>query len=345
MSKAQEQTKVEEEVIEDLPIIEVGNIEGESTNSYNWAKKNGKSHRHTRSKITRINKEIKGHNIQEGLFRAQNKQLQKLYTFDETLLPLLEATKRPDTYAREGYIRCISCGISYEANSDNFQGSKNRRYDLSTICKECKNKKGKKHYINTKTEQKERGAVYYKNNRNSILKKQKKNNSKPENKKRLKEYAKKYKVNNKDKISIYNKKRREQDKLFHLRSAISSNLLGNLKKARIPKTISTFKYIGCTPTELKDHLNKGMYTMEEYSKNKKGSIEFHIDHIIPSKYYVDRILFDKDGNVTKETEPWLYKWWNWRNFRIWPAGLNCSKGDDMDYDLIKKHRIEDLLVI
>ena len=80
-------------------------------------------------------------------------------------------------------------------------------------------------------------------------------------------------------------------------------------------------------------------------KRWKKKILFHNDHIIPSAYFRDKIEVDEEGNILPECEPWLYKWWNYRNFRIWPALENTIKNDKLDVELIKEYGIEDLLTL
>lgn len=76
-------------------------------------------------------------------------------------------------------------------------------------------------------------------------------------------------------------------------------------------------------------------------KNTKGNILFHIDHIIPSKYFMDQLVLDDDNNIVNEEI--LYKWWNYRNLRVWPASDNIVKGAELNYELIEKYGISDLL--
>ena len=81
--------------------------------------------------------------------------------------------------------------------------------------------------------------------------------------------------------------------------------------------------------------------MDDYMKNSKGKVFFHIDHVIPSSYFTQQLELDEQQKI--ENEEVLYKWWNYRNLRVWPAKDNIQKYNTLDMDLIKQHGIEDLL--
>jgi hypothetical protein len=148
-----------------------------------------------------------------------------------------------------------------------------------------------------------------------------------QNKKHRATYSRKYNSNPKNK----------------LRQVLSSSLTMQLKKVGTTKPSSTMIYVGTTKELLVKHLNKGQYTMEDYNKNTKGNILFHIDHIIPSSYYMDQLVLAEENNIVNEDI--LYKWWNYRNLRVWPAIDNISKSNNIDAELIKQHEIEDLLTL
>jgi hypothetical protein len=93
--------------------------------------------------------------------------------------------------------------------------------------------------------------------------------------------AKKYKENNRDKMkshrNSYLKIKRQEDIIFKLKESVRRRLYKYLKTKSIVKNKRTFDIVGCSPPELKEHLEKqfvdGM-SWDNYGK-------WHIDHIIP----------------------------------------------------------------
>jgi hypothetical protein len=125
-------------------------------------------------------------------------------------------------------------------------------------------------------------------NKEKISENNKKWNS--ENKKYYQEYGKVYRVENYDKISEnrknfkinnpqyyneYNKKRKKEDVLFRLKM----NMRNTICKYITKKTQTTFEIIGCTPQELKEHLEKQF--KDGMTWENRGFYGWHIDHIIP----------------------------------------------------------------
>ena len=79
-------------------------------------------------------------------------------------------------------------------------------------------------------------------------------------------------------INDYHKQRRAKDPLYRLQQNMRSTCNGIIKRLSLgKKPVSTFKWIGCSPEELKEHLEslftEGM-TWENYG-------EWHVDHIRP----------------------------------------------------------------
>ena len=145
---------------------------------------------------------------------------------------------------------------------------------------------------------------------------------------------------------INNKRQRERranDPLFKVTGQMRNILSRMMKTYDIVKSDSTQVMMGYTPKELQDHLNTGVYTLEDYMKNTSTLVLFHLDHIIPLDYYKDKLTLNKDKTLTEEGLSWFRKANSLRNLRVWPAELNMSKHDDIDMDLIRAHGIEDLM--
>jgi hypothetical protein len=106
--------------------------------------------------------------------------------------------------------------------------------------------------------------------------------------------------------------RKKSDPLFRLSCNMRSRLrIFLLRKTKIKKTDKTFNYIGCSPTYLKEYIekqfNNGM------SWDNYGIYGWHIDHIIPLS--------------TAKTEEELYKLCHYTNLQPLWAKDNLSKGN------------------
>lgn len=254
---------------------------------------------------------------------------------------------------------CTECGEYKPLLPEFFHRKKQNPEGFETKCKACRSASKKVYNARPEIKAKRTTEEYRRKNREY--------KNRPENKERIKEYEKAYKSSparntpeqkkkrskkmklwrkseqGKKILQNYHKRKLAEDPYFHLRTQLSSRLSKTLAYINTNKPRSTFTYLGAPKEALLAHLDSGLYTMEHYQQNKRGDIKFHIDHIIPSKYFMEKLEVDDEGNITPETEPWLYKWWNYRNLRIWPAKENIEKSDKLDMDLIREYGIEDLL--
>jgi len=239
----------------------------------------------------------------------------------------------------EEHIRvCSKCQKEWELSEKNFTKSSKSRHGLNTVCKECvlaysrtRHNTEEQKLINSAIQRAYRKTDKYKNwHQNYVQKEEVKDAKKVIYEKRKKD----------GKLAKYDKEFYHKNPKNKLRKTMSVNFRTQLNNINTLKPLSTMKFIGCSVEELHVHLNNGEYTLEHYKNS-----EYHCDHIIPSVYYLKKLEIDAKGNITEETKPWLYKWWNYRNLRIWPAKPNMSKSDDMDQELIAKHGIEDLLTL
>lgn len=157
--------------------------------------------------------------------------------------------------------RCTKCGVEQDLSC--FSKSKTRADGRAAICKSCKAKYGREYRAANKERAAKSAGDYYAKNKEKIA-------------------AKKalYRAKNREKIRTarraYLEKRRKEDAGFRLRGNLSSRLHNVLK--------STYKYattamLGCTKTELMDHLESmfdGDMTWENY-----GLGGWEVDHIKP----------------------------------------------------------------
>jgi hypothetical protein len=145
-----------------------------------------------------------------------------------------------------------------------------------------------------------------------------------ENAEKAKQDNAKYRAKNPEKIRAQKAKRRAEDPFYRLQQNMRSSCSRVVKQLSLgKKPMSTFKWIGCSPEELKAHLEslftKGM-TWENYG-------EWHVDHIRPIcsfaaeeweqvNHYTNlrplwaednyaKIVFDKRQTVNKKTPPAL----------------------------------------
>ena len=92
---------------------------------------------------------------------------------------------------------------------------------------------------------------------------------------------KKWLKENKDKVNktsnIYILKRRKIDPLFKLAMSMRARMRLFIKRSGFNKNKSTFKLIGCSPDELKVHIEKKFKTGMTWKNHGK----WHIDHIKP----------------------------------------------------------------
>jgi hypothetical protein len=102
--------------------------------------------------------------------------------------------------------------------------------------------------------------------------------------KNLKEFYKKnpnkrkeYRENYKNRKHEQRKERRKTDIIFSLTNNLRCRLAKYLKILNIRKKNTTFEIVGCSPTELKEHLEKQFVSGMTWENRNL----WHIDHIIP----------------------------------------------------------------
>lgn len=167
---------------------------------------------------------------------------------------------------------------------------------------------------------------YYKNNREQLLQRNKdywvKNkislNSKYKEYRRkkqedVKNYQKQYRSENLEKLKEYFKNycknRRKNDILFYLKGVLSHRVRSFLQTKNISKTNRTLDIVGCTPLELKIHLEKKFKEGLTWENRNL----WHIDHIIPL------------SSATNELE--IYKLCHYTNLQPLWVEENLKKGN------------------
>lgn len=112
-------------------------------------------------------------------------------------------------------------------------------------------------------------------------------------------------MDNKEYANNYQKRRKKQDVLFRIISQMRNSVNRYLKY----RSKHTFDIIGCTPLELKEHLEKQF--VEGMSWENKNL--WHIDHIIPLS--------------SAKTEEELYKLCHYTNLQPLWAEENLKKSN------------------
>jgi len=156
-----------------------------------------------------------------------------------------------------------------------------------------------------------------------------------------KEFMKKYRIKNKEKIKVYNKeyrledkeKTKERDKKYHINrreNNLSYNLNGRMKTAiRIAlKHNKAGRHwedlVGYSRQELKQHLEKQFIEGMTWELFMQGKI--HIDHYIPQSVY----------SFTTAEEQDFKNCWGLKNLQPLWASDNLSKHNSLPADFYKE---------
>ena len=234
---------------------------------------------------------------------------------------------------------CTKCHKSKSRTTEFFNRDSQKRDSLSSSCKECTRKESR--IYNKTPEAKIKSKEY--SSTEAYKEKERKRANLPENKAKKKAYRQtpEYKARNK----LRREAKKIADPHYTVKLMIRNAVKRTFNLINTHKSWKTFELILYSPLELVTHLNKGKYTYKEYLQNSKDLILYHLDHIIPLDYYMDKITINPDGTLTEDGVKWVRNANALRNLRIWPAWDNLSKGHKFSMDLLREYKIEDLLVI
>lgn len=179
---------------------------------------------------------------------------------------------------------CSKCKI--EKSVCDFGNSKSSKDGLLYCCKKCNSERGKKYVKENYQKTLEQHRKWTSKNPEWVYERYKKyrlNNPEKVNE-RLKTFYKKnpekrkqYRENYKPRKKEQRKERRESDPIFNLVNRMRSRLRKYLKSHNITKKNKTFEMVGCTPQQLKEHLEKQFKPGMSWDNRN----QWHIDHIIP----------------------------------------------------------------
>jgi hypothetical protein len=169
--------------------------------------------------------------------------------------------------------KCATCGI--DKSLIEFHKWKYSSDGYRRVCKECRKIETKKYYENNCEKIKNTVSSYREKNQLKVRELKKKIYEK--DKSRILGINKLYREKNKEKRNEYTRNRKLTDPVFKLKHLMNSRLRIFLKSKNLQKYNKTFAIVGCTPQELKIHIeSKFLYGM---SWDNQG--EWHIDHVIP----------------------------------------------------------------
>jgi hypothetical protein len=174
---------------------------------------------------------------------------------------------------------CTKCGKAKDLL--HFGINLSRKSGVQETCKECKAFSEKVHRANNPGKSSEKSKKYYILNRDSIVAKTKQYVI--DNSDSIKQKRKEYFQLNKERYNQYGKDRAKIDPVYRMKVQMRKLLIKALNGQSKSKT--TEQIIGCTYTELKDHIesqfeawmtwdNKGLY-------NGDFNYGWDIDHIVP----------------------------------------------------------------
>ena len=181
---------------------------------------------------------------------------------------------------------CSKCNL--EQNKTEFRNDRTKKDGLRPNCKTCSKKYEENIRLTNPTLTKEKLKKFYENN--------------PE---KRQEYRKNYK----NRKHEQRKERRNIDVIFNLVNRVRCRIWKYLTINNITKKNRTLDIVGCTPQELKEHLEK------QFSNGMtwENRVEWHIDHIIPLS--------------SAKTEEELYKLCHYTNLQPLWAVENMKKGN------------------
>ena len=168
---------------------------------------------------------------------------------------------------------CSKCNIEKEIC--NFHKWKNGPDGYKRECKECRKLETTSYYNKNNEKIKLQTKNYRELNPDKV--KEVKQKIYERDKKRILMVNKLYRENNREKRNLYNRNRRLTDPVFKLKYLLNSRILIFMKSHNITKKNKTFEIVGCSPKELKEHLEHQF--KDGMSWDNQG--KWHIDHVIP----------------------------------------------------------------
>jgi hypothetical protein len=168
---------------------------------------------------------------------------------------------------------CSKCNIEKEVC--NFHKWKYGPDGYKRICKECRKIESKTYYNNNNENIKLKVSNYRKDNPEKVKELKKKIYER--DKERILIVVRTYRENNRKKRNEYNRNRKIIDPIYNLKHLMNNRMRIFMKSQNITKKNKTFEIVGCSPKELKEHLENQFKNGMTWDNQGK----WHIDHIIP----------------------------------------------------------------
>jgi hypothetical protein len=202
-----------------------------------------------------------------------------------------------------------------EENKEKIKERKKESYKKNVEKISIVNKEYREH---NKEKLNEYNRLYYNVNKKVLLEKNKEyrkkqkdklvetyKSYKKKNELKITEYQKKYRLKHSKKLKKYlyeyKKNRRANDILFYLRETLSHRIRTFLKTKNIDKKNTTMSIVGCTPNELRDHIQKQFKEGMSWENRNK----WHIDHIIPLSSAKDEKMIYELCHFTNLQPLWI----------------------------------------
>jgi hypothetical protein len=175
------------------------------------------------------------------------------------------------------------------------------------LCKICYNQYKNTRYKKDSDKIKKRQSKFRDKNPNYIVLYRETNREKILG--QMKNYYKNNSKKLKDDMKTYQRERKKNDSIFNIKATIRTRIYKFLSVKNIKKTSKTFDIIGCSPIELKEHLERQFTDNMSWGNRSL----WHIDHIIPL-------------SIAK-TEEEIYKLCHYTNLQPLWAEDNLKKGN------------------
>jgi hypothetical protein len=166
---------------------------------------------------------------------------------------------------------CKKCNLV--KNISEFNKDKNRNDGLQPMCKVCIKEYKSEYYLKNKNKILDKSKIYYEQNKEHVIERVKSWGD--NNQDKIKEYKKSYVKNNRDTINKRMSERKKNEPILKLKMLYRSKI----NKILGSKREKTFELIGCSPSQLKEYLEKQFLVGMGWENH--GLFGWHIDHIIP----------------------------------------------------------------
>jgi len=198
---------------------------------------------------------------------------------------------------------CNKCGNV--CSLDEFDKRTDELCGYRTICKLCRRIYINKYRArNPEKDNERRRKKYWENHEKELIRSKRKAEK---NKKKNIEYRKINRKRTSEKMKI----RYHNDDIFRIKTNIRNRMRLFLKKHHMVKLSKTFEIVGCSPEELKEHLEKQFD--DRMSWENYGFYGWHIDHKLPLDY--------------GKTEDEIYKLCHYTNLQPLWASENLQKSN------------------